>query len=162
MQTFRQYIQEVFNKTYPYTLKVVDERWSDKADDVVPVRYEGKFKIKDGGQIDVIIVDHGTVFENPKLAWQVDFTKNDEFDATREGDEFAIISTVLRIIQDFVSKEKPKIIMFDAGKSGRGQRNKDTRSNLYKRLVKTFSGKIGYSYKFKDESDMTTFILTKR
>ena len=162
MQTFKQYLEEVFNKTYPYTLKVTDERWSDEADNVVPVRYDAKFKTKDGGRVDVMIVDHGTVFENPKLGWQIDFTKNDELDASREGDEFAIISTVLRIIQEFVSKEKPKMIMFDAGKSGRGLRNKDTRSNLYKTLVKKFSSKIGYTYKVQDESDMTTFILTKR
>jgi hypothetical protein len=162
MKSFRQYLDEVFNKTYPYTLKVTDERWSDEADDVVPVRYEGKFKTKDGGRVDVIIVNHAEVFMDPKLGWQVDFTKNGELDASGEGDEFVIISTVLRIINDFVKKENPKIVMFDAGKSGRGLRNKDTRSNLYKRLVKKFSGQIGYTYKFKDESDMTTFILTKR
>lgn len=162
MKSFRQYLEEVFNKTYPYTLKVTDERWSDEADDVVPVRYDGKFKTKDGGKIDVMIVDHGTVFDDPKLGWQIDFTKNNELDASGEGDEFVIISTVLRIIQDFVTKENPKMFMFDAGKSGRGLRNKDTRSNLYKKLVKTFSGKIGYTYKFKEESDMTTFILSKR
>jgi len=162
MHSFQQYLEEVFNKTYPYKLSLVDEEWSDEADGVVPVRYEGKFKTKDGGLVVVAIVSHAELFDNPKLGWHIDFFKNDKLDATQEGDEFMIISTVLKVIEDFIKIEKPKTIVFEAGKSGRGQRNKDTRSNLYKKLVQRFSGKVGYTYKVKDESDMTTFTLTKR
>ena len=152
------YLDEVFNKTYSYTFKVKEEEWDDDREDVVPVRYEGTFKTKDDGIIDVSIV----YLEHPMKHWHIDFKKNGNLDATREGDEFAIISTVLKIIKDFIVEEKPKTIIFEAGKSGRGQRNTETRANLYTSLVRKFSGSVGYNYTVKNESDMAYFILTKK
>lgn len=158
MLSFKLYLDEVFNKTYSYTFKVKEEEWDDDAEDVIPVRYQGSFKTKDNGIIEVSIV----YLEHPLKHWHIDFKKNGELDATKEGDEFAIISTVLQIIKDFIQEEKPKTIIFEAGKSGRGQRNTETRVNLYKTLVKKFSGSVGYNYTVKDESGIAYFILTKK
>lgn len=162
MLNFRSYLTEVFDKTYPYTLKVTSQEWFDAIDDVANMEYMGKFKTKDGGDIEVKITNFAVLHDDPNKPWHIDFFKNGGLDATQEGDEFAIISTVLHVIKDFIKKENPKSIVFEAGKNGRGQRNPETRSKLYKTLVKKFAGTVGYTYSVKDEHDMTYFILNKK
>jgi hypothetical protein len=162
MLNFRSYLYEVFDKTYPYTLKVTDQEWSDAIDDMMNAEYMGKFKTKDNGNIEVKITNYAVLYDDPNKPWHIDFFKNGGLDATQEGDEFAIISTVLHVIKDFIKKENPKAIIFEAGKSGRGQRNTETRSKLYKTLVKKFARTVGYTYSVKDEHKATYFTLNKK
>ena len=78
---------------------------------------------------------------------------------TGTGDEIAVFSTVLKMLKDLIEKMNPEEIGFTASKGG----YRDSRVNLYRRLIERFADTMGY-YKLPDDESIhdVEFILRKK
>lgn len=66
----------------------------------------------------------------------VEFSRNDSFDVTGQGDAERVFGTVLQATKRYLEKYRPPAIVF-TGKTG-------SRSKLYQRLVNRFAQQFGY------------------
>lgn len=82
--------------------------------------------------------------------WEVDFDVGFYIDVTHEGDAYAIFSTVLGAIKEFLETVKPKYLTFTSNKS-----ESASRSKLYKRMIEKFAGTVGYTSEVADNSSPT-------
>ena len=74
---------------------------------------------------------------------------------TKSGDQFRVFATVVKVIEDFLSKKKPKIILFNA--------KEESRRRLYMAFIKKYASKFGYKYKGKDKIEgEIRFVLRKK
>lgn len=141
MLTFNQYIQELFNRPYPYDLIIQSENElmymfrTPTQKFTVSMYYNGLEKI-----------------------WEISFTdKNQLLGLTGRGgkETSSIFATVMATIDDFIKKKKPKKIYFSADKED------GNRSKLYATLVKQYTPK-GYNYTIDDKAKTTHFTLEKK
>ena len=91
-------------------------------------------------------------------AWWVEFTRNDKYDLTGEGDAMRIFATVLKLTQDFIKKENPKYIEFSSSKL---RDPGESRNKLYDRMVKKYAGSK-YNIQSSKSGDDTTWRLTRK
>ena len=196
MKSFNQYITEVFDKPYPFkqtdtidhnmaiAIELInndqfdDEEYEENAGtDFSESRYT--FKTDDGRTIRVdfeyLISAERTGFYSE---CEINFSdvgskkrknkaSNSDYEATGEGDEFKIMSTVMAIISKEISNVSPTRIIFESMKSERvgdtSRRMKTGRTKLYKSMVKRFAGKLGYKVKKIEEKDVDfVFVLEKK
>jgi len=165
MITFKQYITELFEKPYPWTLRDKHSR------DTVPnigtqdVRYY--FKTDDG---ETMVVRFANNQRKGKYRTHIDFfndNSNDRFSLTGKGGAMKIMSTILDIIKDSIKKVDYDEIRFSAAKKGQSADNPDEYANtgrvkLYRTMVKRFAGKMGYKSKeFNDKKDVN-FTMEKK
>lgn len=66
----------------------------------------------------------------------VEFSKNDNYDLTNQGDANAVFATVLEAFRQYLAGHKPKILIFSA-KGG-------NRYSLYMRMIARFAEQVGY------------------
>ena len=151
MKTFKQYIEEAFDKPYPYKLKYVASR--DEYNSIVTLKDKTKLIVKIVKQI-----------EPRKEYWEVDFMRGGSMGLSGEGDQMRVFATVISMIKEFVKREKPEEIRFGAEKTPDEDRKDVTgsREKLYSRMTKKFANEMGYDSKERKESYMTKYILTKR
>lgn len=126
--------------------------WRKMSDDVMEATFDAK-----PGQIVV-------KFTKEDDNWEINFfDKNGNTSATDEGDQFAILNTVLAIISNFVKIKKPKRMSFKS-ETRIKSRNKSSqaRSKIYKRLVKKHASQIGYNFGFQSDNIETDFVLTRK
>lgn len=64
-----------------------------------------------------------------KDRFEVDFQVDGNFELTGKGEQFKILSTVIKIIEKFIETKKPKIIQFSA------KTNEPSRVELYRKLL---------------------------
>jgi len=91
-------------------------------------------------------------FDDDYEHWSVTFATDLTTDVTGEGDEVAIFSTVLDIIDDFVTLKDPEKLFFMADKNKTG---KDSRIRLYDRLIRRYVPSIGFKLEDRFESQGT-------
>lgn len=103
-----------------------------------------KFTTDQGKQGEVVFtsisVIHGRksiANSDPKQSWEVDFTIDDEWQATGGGEQMKIFGTVIAVIKSFVTEYKPQEIQFSAAKNeSEPPSNKvSARGKLYDRMV---------------------------
>lgn len=140
MISFKQYISELFDKPYRYVLRKLNRN-----------SYMAELKLQDGSPLNVHISS------NDGRRWEIEFRKNYSINATGEGDEFKIFSTVISIIKEFVELEAPAVIMFYASKD-----DGNSRAKLYTRMVKKFANKMGYSSQSSDVFGAEVYTLKKK
>lgn len=97
--------------------------------------------------------------------WELQFGVTDtegslRFDATGDGNSYAIFALVLKAIQRFIKERHPDSIDFAAAKSD--EDFKTGRAKLYARMVKRFSAGMGYAATTKDLNDKVEFILKRQ
>jgi len=137
------------------------------------------FKTKDGRTIrvdfeyslypwfskcEINFLDVGSKKRKNKASNKSDF-RNSDFDATGDGDEFKIVSTVMAIISKEISNISPTLIEFNSMKDERvgDKRIKTGRTKLYKSMIKRFASKLGYKVKNIQEQDVDfMFTLEKK
>lgn len=95
-------------------------------------------------------------FDDDDNHWSVTFATDLGTDVTGEGDEVVIFSTVLDIIDDFVSLKDPEKIFFMADKNKTGR---DSRIRLYDRLIRQYVPSIGFKLEDRYEY-MGTIVYT--
>ena len=160
MKKFRQYIEEAFDKPYPYTYKPGI----------------ATAKLDDGSKLEITMNRFGKM-------WIISFRRDEKTNVTGQGDQMRVFATVIDVIKKFIEKESPEKIFFSAEKN---EDDKDSRQKLYSKLIKRFANKMGYNSKetvYKDapeklysklsrkfsknskqksRSSTTTYILTKK
>jgi hypothetical protein len=97
-------IIESFDSTVPYTMRDVSN------DDVAC--WIGEFMIDDG----LFKVGFKMPYYN-RPAWELSFTRNDDFKLTGTGSANLVISTVIAITGDFIKRNHPRYIYFSANHS---------------------------------------------
>jgi len=133
-------LDESFDKAYPY-------QWTDQK----PLDWYGSFTEQSGKTVDVSI----SGYENG--TWVVSFETDKETSKTGSGDQFKIFATVVAMLQDFVTKIKPKEVMFVAEKDPNPSGRVESRVNLYSRLLNRFAKALGYSFEKQEQGYKSTF-----
>ena len=170
MKSFTQYITELFEKPYKWTLRDKHSRADIRIIGSKDTRYY--FKTDDGETMVVRFnISRTTSKSSPGDSSKdlyktgVDFFNDKAFNTGRHkmtglGDAMKIMSTVLDIIKDSIKKMNYDEIHFYADKA-EGEETTG-RVKLYKKMVKRFASELGYNSKEKDEGRDISFILTKK
>lgn len=94
--------------------------------------------------------------------WEVSFEQEDEgYKLTGTGDEFKVMSTIIKIIQKFVKEEDPTHIMFSASKIEVHRGKYTNRVRIYKAMVDKFAKAEGYTYTIDNKEQEVIFYLNK-
>lgn len=131
--------------------KIHDWKWVSMEDDFA----QAAFQSADDGLVRV----NFELGLRGNVAWDVEFIKNYTFDATNEGDQFAIFATVMEIIGDFVHIRKPGGIVFTADKNAKTGSN--SRAGLYTKMVNKFANKINMKSTITNNGRKTVYKLVK-
>ena len=145
-----QQLSESLDKPYPVKL---DKHSKDY--------YRTTFKPDDGSTIVVRMEGREHIDDYDELDWEIDFERNGSQQMTGQGDAFRIYATVMKLIRDFVKKEKPKYITVAAAKEKTNNKDLQGRERLYKRLLQK---NLGRSYKISSDtsSSGTMFNLERK
>ena len=130
--------------------KVHDWNWIQMDD----LAASATFLSADDGDIEVFFT-----YSTKNKTWEVEFTKNFAYDATNEGDQFAIFATVMEIIGDFVHIRHPSSIVFSAEKNTKTSSN--SRAGLYTKMINKFASKINMKSTVNDQGWKTDYKLVK-
>ena len=151
METFKEYIAELFDKPYPFSL-------SREADG--DVRYIFK---SEGRSIVVDIVEEyrnvgGKDFFIHELFFDLlsRFDKAEvQFDLTGDGDAFKIFATIFSILKKYIKTRQPEILFFSASKK------ETSRTKLYTAFFKKM--KIsGYNNMTRSATSSKDFFLVRK
>mgnify|MGYP003657693917 FL=1 len=165
MKSFNQYITELFERPYKWTLRDKHSR------DTVPnlgtqdVRYY--FKTDDG---ETMVVRFANNKREGKFRTHIDFfndNSNSRFSLTGKGGAMKIMSTILDIIKDSIKNVDYDEIRFSASKKGYTSSDDNKfattgRVKLYRTMVKRFAGKMGYKSKEFDDKKDVDFTMEKK
>ena len=106
-----------------------------------------------------------SVFLTPKSAsspnYELDFTRNGYFTRTGDGDEFRIMGTVIAIVAEFINKNENVVSVGFSAIPPAGA-SRDSRSDLYKRIIKRYADSYGLEYAWEDDYTGTEFIIRKK
>lgn len=154
MKSFLEFITEVFDTAYPFTLK-------KKGED----SYKASFRTDGGqsGEVDIRYLKSGIFYHGSH--YYLDFSIDDSQDITGKGDAFKIFSTVLKVLENFASQVHPDVIVFTSLKPGEdwlSDVGQGSREKLYDTLVKRFASKLGYSFKKSEHDQWAVYTLEFR
>lgn len=150
IHSFTQFINEIFDKTYDF---------KKKANDKDKTTYN--FMTTDKKNVKVVFsrgeYQFDFISKNRMTGWDLFFDVDSNVDLTGGGDALAIMATVVEIVKDFIQKDNPKLIVFNADKDDK------SRVKLYSTMVKKLSSKIKFSYNIPNDStsQYQDFILHK-
>lgn len=158
MISFKQHLLELFDKAYPYR-QMADSKQRKMYTATLP----------SGNKLKV------NMFLRIGEIWDIAFDvvvqgKEAEYNLTGAGEEYKVFSTVIAIIEDFVSKNKPYMFTFSAADSSY-KLSSDIENNpkfgglnrarLYEKMIKRFSAKIKYKVEIDYGPFATEFTFIK-
>ena len=138
MKSFKQYIEEAFNKPYSFQLK-------KKGDNYITT-----VELPDKTSLEVSFQSRQHIEEPDQRQWEIIFSRitsgRSSIELTGEGDQMRIFATVIAAIKEFIKKENPKYMDFSAAKDDPKLAAKDktvlqSREKLYARFVKRYFAK---------------------
>jgi|15BtaG_2_1085339.scaffolds.fasta_scaffold19155_2 hypothetical protein len=146
-----------------------EARYTFKTKDGRTIRVDFEYTLRTGrtgfySECEINFLDVGSKKRKNKASNKSDF-RNSDFDATGDGDEFKIMSTVMAIISKEISAVSTTLIIFNSMKDERvgDKRIKTGRTKLYKSMIKRFASKLGYKVKKIQEKDVDfMFTLEKK
>ena len=145
-QQAQQSVTETFDQPYSFRWEVGE--FGD---------YDAYTKLPDGSNLSIMFNNDG-VDDN---AYSIEFWRNNSQEATGDGDAQRVFATVLRAIQEFLTKEQPNFISFIGAKGETGE-EKNSRVNLYSKLLQRYATNWGYKLKnVFDRNDSVEFDLVK-
>ena len=145
MLTFKQYIEEAFDKPYPFKMEY-DSGWD---------RFIATARLDDGSKFVMTIQEMGGV-------WDVEFTRGGKMVVTGEGDQMRVFATAIAVLKDFIKKESPNEIAFGAEKAQGNKKDISSREKLYSRMIKKFASKMGYDSSERSLRQSTVYTLKKK
>jgi len=164
MKSFAMYMTEIFDSPYKY-------KWTSTSGK----HWKGDFMAgpepRKGGQrplhYTVNISGKGRVRNESERVWSVMFYLNDETgtntDITGTGNAPQIFATVIKMIEEFLKKEKPEGEINFVADKGKSAGPADTsRSRLYKILAKKLARKHGYDVETNNYDQTVDFMLTPK
>lgn len=147
MLNFTEYLEEAFDKPYPFTGGRKQSNY-----------YVYNFKTADGSK--VVVKMEEMTWSDDESTWSIVFLRNGTAVVTGEGDALRIFATVIATIKDFVKKEKPQEMTFSAEKPNTGSRG--SREKLYARMTKKFAQQMGYKFSSQSIGTATDFRMVKK
>ncbi len=158
MNSFNTYITEIFNSPYKY-------KWTGTSGK----QWRGDFFAGNNGELHytVNISGQGFVANESERVWSIMFYLNDETghntDTTGTGNAPQIFATVIKMIEEFLKKEKPEGELNFVADKGDSAGSADTsRSRLYRTLAKKLARKHGYDIETRNYDQSVDFSLTPR
>lgn len=145
-----QQLSESLDKPYPVKLNRLSKEY-----------YRTTFKPDDGSTIIVRMEGQEHIDDYDHLDWEIDFERNGTQELTGQGDAFRIYATVMKLIREFVKKEKPKYMTVAAAKDKANNKQLQGRERLYKRLLQKNLGK-SYNITSDTSSSGTMFNLERK
>jgi hypothetical protein len=127
----------------------ISYEWKDMSNDDVKL-YIAEFMV-DNAQFRVF-------FKKPyyNMTWEISFTRNGTYDLTGTGKAYLVMSGVVEIIGDFITRHDPWMFHFDAKKS------EASRLKLYSRLVAVVGKKFPeYTVKKNSSSRRETHLMVR-
>ena len=145
-KSVKQQVDEAFDQPYSFQWKV--GKFGE---------YNAYTKLPDGSNLSIMFNDDGI----DDKAYSIEFWRNNSQEATGDGDSQRVFATVLYAIQEFLTKEQPNFISFIGAKGETGE-GKNSRVNLYSKLLQRYATKWGYKLKdVFDSNDSVEFDLVK-
>jgi hypothetical protein len=142
-------INELFDKVYPWT-------WMMQGDNVKQATFD-----VDGDNVDVYFM--AASHKSPN--WETGFKKGSTIRRTGEGDQFRIFATVINIIETFMLENKEaQSLTFVAKREGAAAEDpkiRDSRAELYKRMIGRFAKKHDFEFVWNQVGRMTEFMLRR-
>ena len=143
-------LTELFDKTHTW-------RWTS----TTPTRIKAEFDAADGATVTVVFNS-----SSPKSThYEVAFIKNDSMQRSGEGDQFAILSTVMDVINGFMDKnptaESIGFIAKREGLAATHRKYRDSRVSLYKRMLTSVAKANNLEIAWEEVGRMTEFILRR-
>jgi hypothetical protein len=158
MKSFSTYIAELFNSPYKYKWKSTSGK-----------HWQGDFFAGNNGELHytVNISGKGFVANESERVWSVMFYLNDKTghntDTTGTGSASPIFATVIKMIEDFLKKEKPEGELNFVADKGASTGPADTsRSRLYQTLAKKLARKHGYDVETRNYDQSVDFSITPK
>jgi len=156
MIRFATYLEESLNRPYKY-------KWTGTSGK----QWKGDFFAGNNGELHytVNISGKGFVSDERDRVWSIMFYLNDETghntDTTGTGSASAIFATVIKMIEEFLKKEKPEgELNFVADKGNSPGPADSSRSRLYRTLAKKLARKHGYDIETRNYDQSVDFSLT--
>jgi hypothetical protein len=147
-------LNELFDKVYNW-------QWQQKGDDGWTALFKPKSKVA----YNSILVEFNPVSKGSPN-YEVNF--NSPISGVKKlggGDEFATFSTVIAIIEAFMSENtSAESLQFYAKREGRALQSRDIKNNraeLYKKMLGRFAKKHNYEFAWNEVGRMTEFILRR-
>jgi len=141
MKTYKELINEAFNRPYKWKVKT-------KSED----QYTAVFKTDDGTNY-----EFNADYDSMDHDWNVEFNADGFLGQSNDKgtDAFRILATIKEIFEKWAKSYKPDYIMFAAEKGANDGKN--ARAKIYDRFIKMFSRQYGYSYTKRDISSLHSF-----
>ena len=134
--------------------EVLDKPYGYKWDFQPSKRGDARASFITDNKVDYVVefISFDVLGEKYEIAF---YSKGRDINVTKSGDQFRVFATVVKVIEDFLSKKKPKIILFNA--------KEESRRRLYMAFIKKYASKFGYKYKGKDKIEgEIRFVLRKK
>jgi hypothetical protein len=161
MYKLSDYISEAFDKPYEFRGgKRDNDFYSYKFQPLGPDLMPASF-------VDVTITGSENADDEDEYIWEIVFSRQKKgsktrYDTTGEGDAMRIFATVIKVVEDFVKKENPKYLSFQAEKDKpRGGKGLQSREKLYSRMVSKFFSKK-YTVKTSTNKFGTVFNMKRK
>lgn len=142
-------VTELFNEKY-------DWQWSMNGDNTKMATFT-----VDGSTVEVYFV--AASHKSPN--WETGFKKGGTIKRTGEGDQFRIFATVIDIIETFMLENKEAhSLTFVAKREGAAAEDpklRDSRAELYKRMIGRFAKKHNFEFIWDEVGRMTEFMLRR-
>jgi hypothetical protein len=178
MKTFSQF-NEAFDSPYKISLTRMGSG-KEYIHKNAMATYKGEAVLGDGTKLIIRMVGTPEVNDPKEFDWEIIFTRTKtgddraaSLDATGQGDEVRVFSTVIDAIRQFIKAEDPKYIMFSAEKTDlkkmkalkaidpEAAKKMQSREKLYSRLIKRYFSK---DFKVKESTNRvaTTYTLERK
>ena len=147
----QEFIVEAFDQPYPLV-------WEKSEYDA----YDAYTKLDDGSNLSISFELESAGPTGEDEAWHVSFWRNYSLELTGEGDAQRIFATVLTAIQQFIKKENPARVTFNASKQVAPGQNTQSRARLYDRMVQRYASAWGYQVSRRDDNEVVTYELLRK
>ena len=120
-------LNELFNKPYPF-------EWGKMSNGMV-YDFGAHFITDEGHKIDVLFEDRNEDYDPDKPVWELSFRRDGEdMEITGQGDAYRIFATLSQIVDIFVAKYNPPVLLSEA--------MQPSRQKLYRRMFTHLSKKF--------------------
>lgn len=148
------YLTEIFKRPYPFKKVFIDIEGREGM--AVFQAYTDQDKL--------LRIDFSS--SSTPYVYELDFTINYSFGKTGFGDQYRILSTVLKALEMILDKHKDdiKAVKFSADKEYDVETDmtNTSRSRLYERIINRFARREGFSMQKRENFMNTEFTLTNK
>jgi len=142
-----------------YVLESMDNPYNARLKKTGKTEYRSDFTTDDGDKVSVHFEGDEHIDDYDETDWEISFVRNGSQALTGEGDAMRIFATVIKLIREFIKKEKPVYFNLSAAKDDKSNTSTlQSREKLYGRLIKRYI--TGYNIQPERSRSGTTFYFT--